>query len=96
MLLDSHVLVWLDKDCPISQEAGFAISRARTHNTLFVSDMSIWELGVATHKKNVERRPDLRGQTIQAWFEQICERLKTRPSAISKAIAQEAANVPGI
>ena len=88
------MLVWFDQDLPLSVESGLAISRARTHNTLFVSDMSIWEVGVATHKKNLERRPDLRGLSIEAWFDQICLRLNTRSLPISKAIAQEAANVP--
>ncbi len=96
LLLDSHVLVWFDQNLALSEESGFAISDASIGNTLYVSDISIWELGVATYKKNLERRPNLRGQSIEAWFEQICERLKTRPSPISKAIAQEAANVPGL
>ena len=96
LLLDSHLLVWFDQNLPVSEMAGFAISDARIGNTLFVSDISLWELGVASYKKNLERRLDLRGQSIEAWFEQICERLKTRPSAISKAIASEAAKVPGV
>ncbi len=95
-LLDSHVLLWLDQDLLIHSPAAFRIAKASASRKLYVSDISIWELGVALHKKSLERRPDLRGLSIEEWFGQTTKRLDARIIRISQSIAVEAANVPGI
>jgi len=96
LLLDSHVLLWLDQELLIHSLAAYEIAKAGASGRLFVSDISIWELGVASHKKSLERRPDLRGLSIEEWFDQTTKRLGARIVRIYQAIAVEAANVPGI
>jgi len=95
-LLDSHVLLWLDQDLLIYSPAAYEIARAGDSGRLYISDISIWELGVALHKKSLERRPDLRGLSIEEWFRQTNNRLGARIIRISQAIAVEAANVPEV
>ena len=61
-----------------------------------MSDISLWELGVASHKKAFERRPDLQGLTLDAWFAKKATSYGIRSLCISSRIALEAANVPSI
>jgi PIN domain nuclease of toxin-antitoxin system len=96
LLLDSHILLWLEHQLPIGPRAALAIDRAARTHQLFISDISIWEFGVALHKKSFERRPDLRGLSPQEWFTRTTANLSVRRLRISAAIALEAANVPGI
>jgi len=56
----------------------------------------LWEFGVAIHKKNLERRPNLDGLSIESWFRRSTRRFGIRTTHISRSIALEAANVPGI
>jgi len=95
-LLDSHVLLWLDQELLIYSPAAYEIAKAGATGRLFVSDISICELGVASHKKSLEKRPDLRGLSIDGWFDETTNRLGARTIRITQAIAVEAANVPGI
>lgn len=96
LLLDSHVLLWLESQSQIRPEAAAAIHSEGINRRQFMSDMSIWEFGVALRKKSFERRPDLQGLSVQQWFERTTVRLRVRPLRISSRIAVEAANVPGI
>jgi len=95
LLLDSHILLWLQLQMPLDSGALLRITQARASQRLFMSDISIWELGVAAHKKNFERRPDLRGLSVQQWFAKTTAQFQIRPLRISQGIALEAANVPG-
>ncbi len=70
-LLDTHTLVWLDGRAPIKPESRFEIGQASARQRLFFSHMSMWEVGVALHKKRLEQRPDLRGLSIGPWFEEV-------------------------
>ncbi len=69
---------------------------SRHPSSLFTSDISLWEIGVADRKTQAVKRPDLRGLTPAAWVDEIAARFNLHTLGISKAIAQEAANVPGI
>lgn len=94
LLLDSHLLLWLEQGLPIRPAALLEIGAARDARRLFVSDVSVWELGVAYYKKSFERRPNLRGLTIDAWFREIAVALGLRTVRLSHRIALEAAGVP--
>ena len=96
LLLDTHTLLWLDADYPIRPESRFEIGQARESETLYFSHMSMWEIGVALHKKTFGKRPDLRGLTVDNWFAEVTVDLRVRPLGISVAVALEAAEVPAI
>ncbi len=69
---------------------------SRHPSRLFTSDISLWEIGVADRKTQAAKRPDLRGLTPADWVGEIAARFGLHTLGISKAIAQEAANVPGV
>jgi PIN domain nuclease of toxin-antitoxin system len=96
LLLDTHVLLWLESQSPIRPQTAAGIHRAGAQSRLFMSDVSIWEFGVAVHKKSFERRPDLKGLPVQQWFAKTTAQFNVRPLRISSRIAMEAANMPGI
>lgn len=96
LLLDSHVLLWLDEGLAIRPEAQFQIGAAAASGVLFVSHISLWELGVALHKKSLERRPNLRGLTTQEWFRSTTATLGIKHVQISSRIALEAADAPSV
>jgi PIN domain nuclease of toxin-antitoxin system len=96
LLLDTHILLWLASGSPLDPAAGIEIAEAGASGRLFMSDISIWEIGVAVHKKSFERRPDLRGLSVQKWFAKTTAQFRIRQLRISQGIALEAANVPDI
>jgi len=96
LLLDSHVLLWLEAESQLRPQTQLAIAAARTSANLYMSDISLWELGVASHKRVFERRPDLQGLTLEAWFSKKASFYGIRSLRITRRIAMEAANVPSI
>ncbi len=96
LLLDSHVLLWLESESQVRLQTQLAIAVAKASAKLYMSDISLWELGVASHKKVFERRPDLQGLTLEAWFAKKATSYGIRSLRITSRIAVEAANVPSI
>lgn len=96
LLLDTHTLLWLDALSPIRPEALFEIGQARRSTALHFSHISMWEIGVALHKKTLTNRPDLRGLSVEEWFAEISADLDVYPVSISETIALEAALVPAV
>jgi len=96
LLLDSHILLWLAAEVKVRHQAQFEIASAKADNRLYMSDISIWEIGVALHKKSFERRPDLQGLSIEAWFRKTTTLFGIRQIRISARIALEAAEVPAV
>ena len=55
ILLDTHVLIWLDSGDPrLGETALTAIDKAFKENTLFVSAISFWEVAMLIEKKRLE------------------------------------------
>jgi PIN domain nuclease of toxin-antitoxin system len=96
LLLDTHILIWLDSGSAIRTEADIRIAEAAAAALLFLSDISVWEIGVAVHKSSFERRPNLQGLTVEEWFAKTTAKFRVRQLRISSRIALEAANVPRI
>ena len=95
LLVDTHVLIWLDTGAPIRPQALFQMDQASRHpSRLFTSDISLWEIGVVDRKTQAAKRPDLQGLTPAAWVDEIATRFRLHTLGISSAIAQEAADVP--
>ncbi len=96
VLLDTHTLLWLRAGAPLRPEAAFAIGWAIASNRLYLSQMFLWELGLAMQKSRIERRPDLGGLSVEAYTADVTQRYGIQLAAISDAIAREAAVVPAI
>lgn len=96
LLLDTHVLLWLDTGAYIEDRALREIDRSSRNRSLFTSHISIWELGVAQGKKQVAHRPDLRGLTPAIWVNGVMERFTIKQLSLSVRVASEAALVPAV
>ena len=96
VLLDSSPLYWLDEGTALRPSAYLAILEASEANRLFVSEITIWEIGTALLKKQVIRRPKLKDLPPDLWFLQTTQRIGANPLSISSAIALEAGIVPSI
>jgi PIN domain nuclease of toxin-antitoxin system len=96
LLLDSHVLLWLEAESQIHPGTQFEIARAIALNRLYMSDISIWEIGVAFHRKAFERRPNLQGLSVEGWLGKTTALFGIRQVRISSRIALKAAEVPAV
>ena len=94
LLLDTHTTFWLGKQLAISRSALTRISIAASTHSLYVSDITLWELGVACLKRNIPRRPDLSGHTPASWLRDTADKLGAIRLRISAEIAAEASLVP--
>jgi PIN domain nuclease of toxin-antitoxin system len=70
----------------MSLESIRAVDRASQANSLFISPISAWELGVASRKKNPARRPELLGLTPEDYFRQVTKSLNVQVAPISAEI----------
>jgi len=86
VLLDTHALLWLRAPAPMSVESIFAVDHASQANSLFISPISAWELGVSSRKKNPARRPELLGLTPEDYFTKVTGILNVKPVPISTEI----------
>ncbi|MGE5202106.1 MAG: type II toxin-antitoxin system VapC family toxin [Acidobacteriota bacterium] len=58
ILLDTHVLIWLDNGQPIKAPALAAIETARSEGGVLVSPVSAWEIGTLVRKRRLSLAPD--------------------------------------
>ena len=94
VLLDTHTLVWLMSNAPLSAEAFLAIAEAQEAGQLLVSPISAWEVGVAIRKPS--KRPDIGGGDAAAWFEAALKIPGARLVNLTRRIAVEAALIPAV
>ena len=95
-LLDTHALMWLYDPAPMSVDALLAVDRAAQTNSLHISPISAWELGAASRKKDMSRRPKLRGLSPEIWFVEATSALGVLSSPISEAIGLAACALPSL
>lgn len=91
LLLDTHALLWLVRDDPMTKAALDAVEAAQDAGTLYASAITAWELGVADLKRT--NRPEL-GVAPDAWFRRALRLSGAKLATITPAIAAEAASVP--
>ena len=52
ILLDTHVLIWLmNGDESLSKKSQKVIENARKHGNIFISAISVWEVGMLEQKQ---------------------------------------------
>lgn len=89
ILIDTHVVAWLAFERKkISNNAAIAISEARTSGQpLAISDVSLWELAVALHRKRIPT--DL---TVEAVLDEVEARFQILP--ITSRVAAGTSRLP--
>ena len=71
LLLDTHTQLWLEAAEGLASGARERIAAAIDANALFISDISVWEIGVAQLKRSPSHRPYLAGFTPEQWDKAI-------------------------
>jgi PIN domain nuclease of toxin-antitoxin system len=89
-------LLWLRSGARLRFEAKIVIAEAISSRTLFLSQIFLWELGLAMLKNRVDARPDLGGLSVDEYVAVAKVRYGIRFAAISDKIASEAPAVPAI
>ena len=87
ILLDTHVLVWLDEGSPrLGNKALRKINNAFANNDLAVSAISFWEISMLVQKKRLEMQME-----IDVWRKELIEKgLREIPLAGEIAILARA------
>jgi PIN domain nuclease of toxin-antitoxin system len=96
ILLDTHALLWLLNGDRIAPAAILEIHEAQQSQSLYVSPISAWEVGVALGKENPATRPNLHGLPPDRWFKSAVTALAAKVPQLNLAIAVESAAVPTI
>lgn len=78
---------------PLAPAALNAIAAAQESDTLYVSAITAWELGVAERKR--ANRPEL-GMAPSAWFRRALGFAGAKLATITPAVASEASAVPAV
>ena len=94
LLLDTHVQLWLEHDVRLASTVRRLIADSSASNTLFASDISMWEFGVSQTKTNPERKPDLNGLSPAEWTDRFITRFGVISLRLSSTVIAEAALLP--
>jgi PIN domain nuclease of toxin-antitoxin system len=94
LLLDTHTLIWMISGEGLSPSALPRIAAAQSSNTLYISPITAWEVGVAMSKPR--NRPNLLGLPVEAWFPEAVRNTGALVAPVNEEIAIEASRVPSI
>ena len=88
ILLDTHVLLWMALEPErLSRAAASAIQQARREGSIFIADISLWEIALLAHRNRIT----ITG-TIDAFLYGISSPLEVKP--ITSAIAAMSVTFP--
>ncbi len=91
ILLDTHVWVWMmNGSTRLSKEFVRVCERAVETNRIFLSPLSIWELGMLVQKGRVELETD-----SLEWVDRSLELSKIQLCPLSPRIAIQSTRLPG-
>ena len=96
LLLDTHAMLWLERGSNVAHGTLMRVASAAISQSLYFSHASIWELGVSLTKKDIDKRPDLKGYAPAQWVEKFSQRFDALPLPLTAEIMAEAALVPAI
>ena len=85
LILDTHVLVWLDEGSPrLGTEALQAINRALASGQLGVASISFWEIAMLVMKKRLDIRIESWGSNLRLTFIKFHQKSNVDLTLISK------------
>lgn len=90
-LLDTHIWIWLNNGAPeLSTRTIKTIEDAAQNGKLFISPVSIWELGTLTRKGRISLQSPL-----GLWVKEAIERPGVRITELSPEVMVESNELPG-
>ncbi|MCD6055664.1 MAG: hypothetical protein K0R12_626 [Gammaproteobacteria bacterium] len=90
LLLDTHVLIWLmNGNDNISKKSQKLIEYARQNGNIFISAISVWEIGMLEQKKRI-----ILNKPCLEWIKEALS-FGIRLSALTPEIALESCQLPG-
>lgn len=91
LLLDTHVWIWMMMgNAKLSSPFLKAIKKNQTQENIFLSPISIWEIGMLVEKKRLELDRD-----CLDWIEQSLDSPGVKLVSISPSIAIQSTRLPG-
>lgn len=91
LLLDTHVWIWImNGEERISQSFRTLVNQQREKESLYISAISIWELGMLVERKRIELEMD-----CLDWVEQSLEGTGIDLLPLSPRIAIQSTRLPG-
>ena len=90
LLLDTHVAVWLARGIELSQAVRDRITAARTMEGVYISSVTVWEVGNLLRKGKAGL--DI---SLSAWVERFRANEGFNEAPLTADIVVEAANLPG-
>lgn len=90
ILLDTHTAIWLADDSPKLRAAREILQIAYKHNTLFMSIISAWEIGMLTAKGRL-----VLSKSPLVWFEEFVRSHGVNILEITTEIAINSSYLPG-
>jgi PIN domain nuclease of toxin-antitoxin system len=92
LLLDTHVWIWLmNEDLKLSSNFLKAVDRCQKQDTILISAISIWEIGMLVEKKRIELNMD-----CLDWVERSLSLSGIVLVPISPRIAIQSTRLPGV
>lgn len=91
ILLDTHIWIWFaESSYKFSKPIIQLIDHAINTNTIYVSDISLWEISMLASKEKI-----ILNLPVQDWLETSIKKLKLTVIPISPHIAMESTALPG-
>ena len=95
LLLDTCALIWLANGDPLASEALKAIGTAAVTESLFVSPVSAWEIGILSQPRANRRPAATFLPDPKTWFSKLLNNRGMRLAALTPEIAIDAYHLPG-
>lgn len=89
ILLDTHVVIWLDSGEPIKAAALDSIEAARSEGGVLVSPVSAWEIGTLVRKRRLSLAPD-----PLSWIRRFLSQSGVRSVELTMEAAALSASLP--
>ena len=81
LLLDTHVFLW-SVLAPDQLSAGVKAELENTHNELWLSPVTVWEVHLLAEKKRIQLHPD-----PTKWIQRVLDTIPFREAVVTHAIA---------
>ncbi len=95
LLLDTCALIWIAERSPLKPAVVSAVRAATLENSLFVSPVSAWEIGMLAAKQAGRQETPLFSSDAKSWFATFMAMRGVREASFTCEIAMDVSLLPG-